>query len=93
MTQAEALKCVALIRRAFPGMKMEQRFYIRGLLKYEAEPAKLAILGAIEDEWRFPPSVYELMETLRRTRPQQQVTTCHHGVSFFDSCQKCVDEA
>lgn len=93
MTVEEATQCVSLIQRAFPAMRMEQRFYIRGCLKFEAVPAKAAILGAIEDEWKFAPSVFEMMEVLRRTVEREDRNVCHHGVSFFARCERCLEEA
>jgi hypothetical protein len=93
MTEAEATTIAGLIQRAFPHRKLELRFYIKGLLKFDAKAAKLAVLDAVEDEWRFAPSVYEMMLVLRRSVAGDKRDSCHHAVSMFDRCEKCEEEA
>jgi len=89
----EATRFAGLIQRAFPAMRMEQRFYIRALLPFDAKLAHEAILSAIENRWRYLPTVYEMKQVLAATRVVEQSSSCHHDVPFMERCPFCIAEA
>ena len=66
MTIEEATALAGMIQRAFPHSKIPPALYVHTLKRCEFEPSSRAIQKAINREWRFPPSGYELWQVLCR---------------------------